>query len=59
MKTPDAIDDAISHMPSDEYIDIREVCDTWFKYGEVVTLEINTTLKTCVVLPIATEHRAP
>lgn len=28
----------------------REVCKKWFRYGECVTLEVDTDAKTCTVL---------
>lgn len=30
---------------------IKEICQKWFQYGEMVTLEIDTDKMTCVVLP--------
>lgn len=29
----------------------NSVCRQWFKYGELLTVEIDTDAKTCVVLP--------
>ena len=29
---------------------VREVCKAWFKYGELLTVEIDTEAKTCVVV---------
>lgn len=30
---------------------IAELCGRWFKYGEYLTVEIDTDAKTCVVVP--------
>ena len=64
-KTSDALDAAISEALDiesgedyseeidDEQIDpseIKEICHKWFRYVEVVTLEIDTENLTCVVV---------
>lgn len=61
MKTPDALDYAIkdalefSTLSNDDKIDqtdtIKQLANTWFNYGEYVTLEIDTDTKTCIVVP--------
>jgi hypothetical protein len=84
MKTPDAVDDAISRAIEDHpegvvvsvkgkpvagtpqmsfvgSIDedsresleaaIKKLSEKWFRYGETVTLEIDTEQGTCVVMP--------
>lgn len=30
---------------------VGEICDAWFRYGEYLTVEIDTDTKTCVVVP--------
>jgi hypothetical protein len=30
---------------------IREVCSKWFRYGEYLTVEIDTEAETCTVVP--------
>jgi ABC-type amino acid transport substrate-binding protein len=30
----------------------KELCKKWFKYGEYITVEIDTEAKTCVVVPV-------
>lgn len=29
---------------------LKDLCDEWFKYSEYLTVEIDTTAKTCVVV---------
>jgi hypothetical protein len=60
MKTPDAVDHALAAHGLDESLsiakhfkkreEIRELCRRWFRFGEVVVLEIDTKAKTCTVL---------
>lgn len=56
MKSPDAFDDAIHEAlkvctrESDE--EIREICKKWFRYGEYLTVEIDTKEKTCKVVEV-------
>lgn len=33
---------------------VREICSRWFKYGEYLTVEIDTEAGTCTVLPCST-----
>jgi hypothetical protein len=56
----DAVDEELKplNLPEDEREAVAEkriekvgdVCDKWFKYGEYLTVEIDTEAKTCVVL---------
>lgn len=52
MKCPDALDQAINNATDtiQEEAEIKKLCEKWFKWGEYVTLEINTDAKTCIVL---------
>ena len=58
MKTPDGLDDAIFECTRnltpgtiiDNELEIKKLCGKWFRYGECVTLEIDTEEKTCVVV---------
>lgn len=43
--------DALGEVRYDKY---RAICAAWFRYGEYLTVEIDTDAKTCVVCP-ATE----
>ena len=56
MKTPDALDEAIeASVPDDTAAEsVRALCSQWFRYGEVITLEIDTNAATCVVIPSRT-----
>lgn len=58
----DAIEDAIKKLyieglDADELEEVkerrknsvREICSQWFKYGEYLTVEIDTDAKTCIV----------
>lgn len=51
LKSPDSLHYAIENATSDEdsVVEIRKLCEKWFKYGELVTLTIDTEAKTCVV----------
>lgn len=63
MKTPDVLDRAVkdallganpslgNHELKDEAFALKEVCEEWFRYGEMVTLEIDTEARTCRVVP--------
>lgn len=54
MKCPDALDQAINEATSttQEEAEIKNLCDKWFKWGEYVTLEIDTEAGTCIVLEV-------
>jgi hypothetical protein len=32
--------------------EFKELCKKWFKYGELITVEIDTEAKTCVVVEV-------
>lgn len=61
-KTPDVIDYAIEDLLLDPNNDpdtnieqinkVKTTCDKWVKYGECITVEIDTEDNTCVVLPV-------
>jgi hypothetical protein len=62
----DAIEEAVKHgvieegMEEDEIEALREMrtekiknlCRTWFEYGEYLRVEIDTEAKTCTVIPV-------
>lgn len=55
MKTPDGLSDALDEScgydeDSDEKTDALKIAEKWFKWGEYVSVEIDTVAKTCVVL---------
>lgn len=63
MKTPDAVDCACAEaateynervdetiMDEDIYSNLTEICERWFKYGESVSIEIDTDKNTATVL---------
>lgn len=50
-KTPDVIDYAVEDIEEeDEQADVRNACEKWVKYGEYVTIEIDTDKGTATVL---------
>lgn len=59
-KTPDALDMALDEACLNDYgndqsvedikDEARQICEKWIKYGEYVTLEIDTTQGTATVL---------
>jgi len=53
MKTPDALDSVIdADMPAGvDTLEIHNLCKKWFKYGELLTVEIDVEAETCTVLP--------
>lgn len=60
MKTPDALEDEINHQACSDGSNAPDLvaasamttCERWFKYGEMVTLEIDTDSETCTVVPV-------
>lgn len=59
LKCPDALEQKISdnlsdanngYTSADEYHKIMNQCEKWFKYGELLTVEIDTEADTCVVI---------
>jgi ABC-type amino acid transport substrate-binding protein len=54
MKCPDALDQAINDATDtmQEWAEIKKLCEKWFKWGEYVTLEIDTDAGTCIVLEV-------
>lgn len=50
MKTPDCLYHVTDGMDEDVKYEFLELCEKWFKYGECVTLEVDTKLRRCVVL---------
>jgi len=50
-KTPDALDYALDGVPEEEREAVEEKCAKWFRYGECVTIEVDTDAGTAVVLP--------
>lgn len=53
MKCPDALDYAIKEAAQneDETADAKRAADKWFKYGEYLTVQIDTDAGTCTVMP--------
>ncbi len=60
LKTPDALYDSLQDAVQNEtggdedryhelFDETMKLCERWFKYGEYVTLEIDTEKKTCKV----------
>jgi hypothetical protein len=64
MKTPDAVDNATNDVldaeglpPDDETYrerkdELSTIAETWFQFGEFLTVEIDTEVRTCVVIPV-------
>lgn len=52
MKTPDALHYAIKGLARDEdqAEQLHDHCQKWFKYGELLTVEIDTVEGTCTVV---------
>ena len=52
-KTPDVLADALQEL-GDEYdqLPVRALCERWIRYGECVTVEIDTETETCTVVPL-------
>lgn len=62
----DAIDDAVRNIILSPGLDaeeqdlvrkkrndeIRSLCQSWFDYGEYLTVEIDTEARTCTVVPV-------
>ena len=57
MKTPDALEQTIEEVEDQLTVrgksisDVQDLCEKWFKYGESLTVEIDTEAQTCVVVP--------
>ena len=53
MKTPDVLESVIdADMPAGvDTLELRNLCKKWFKYGELLTVEIDVEAETCTVLP--------
>ena len=51
-KTPDVVDDAIAQdgLESDATA-IHQACDKWVRWGEYLTVEIDTVKGTCTAVP--------
>ena len=51
MKCPDALDSAISKETFNdlEVLQAKRLCQKWFKYGEYITVIVDTEKETCVV----------
>jgi len=58
MKTPDALEQTIEEVEDQLTVrgksisDVQDLCEKWFKYGESLTVEIDTEAQTCVVVPV-------
>jgi len=52
-KTPDVVDDAIEQDGLEDYeVEIHKACDKWVRYGEYLTVEVDTEAGTATVLPV-------
>lgn len=49
MKTPDCLEYAAEDLNEEEKEKFLSLCERWFRYGECVTLEIDTESETCTV----------
>lgn len=61
MKTPDCLETALmDHYNANgfdwedaDYESFRDLCETrWFEFGEYLMVEVDTTRKTCKVVPV-------
>ncbi len=50
MKTPDCLLDATADLSEDDRLAVEKLASRWFKYGETVTLELDTEKETLVVV---------
>jgi hypothetical protein len=54
LKTPDVVNNALEDSgldkDSEEYIELEELMNKYFNYGETLTVEFNTDTKNCVVM---------
>ena len=53
LKCPDALEQSFADVvacDSPEWNVVRKQCEKWFKYGELLTVEIDTEADTCTVL---------
>lgn len=52
LKTPDAVENALTGLNMDEHEQeaTKKMCERWFKWGEYLTVEVDTEKQTCVVL---------
>lgn len=51
-KTPDVLDYALEDISEDEKYAIKAVLEKWVKYGECITVEVDTVEGTCTVIPV-------
>jgi hypothetical protein len=51
-KTPDVMDYALQDIPEDEQDAAKAVSKNFIKYGEYLTVEIDTEAGTCVGIPV-------
>ena len=59
-KSPDAVENAIQNIESpEEQETLRELSRKWVKYGEYITVEIDTLSKTIQVCPITVKSDKP
>lgn len=52
LKTPDAIDNALMDVPDEIKGNVRNVLEKWLKWGECLTVEIDTDTETCIPIPV-------
>lgn len=50
MEFPDLSKEEAKFAREDKLDEISEICKRWFKYGEYLTVEVDTEAKTCVVV---------
>ena len=50
-KTPDIIDQALEQVPDGQYQEITTLLGKWIRYGEYISVTIDTETRTCTVEP--------
>lgn len=51
-KTPDVLDYALGDISPDKREEVKEVCEKFIKWGEVLKVEIDTGTETATVLEV-------
>jgi len=50
-KMPDAVEQALEDIAEDDREEVRQACGKWVRYGEYITVEVDTEAGTCTVIP--------
>jgi hypothetical protein len=50
-KMPDAVEQALEDIAEDDREEVRQACEKWVRYGEYITVEVDTEAGTCTVIP--------